>query len=128
MEKSKKRKRVFYLGLAALYFIGAVAFTVRAQLRYQDALPAVELAVIHDGLVPMDWLVNSDTTGLLALNTVEQQDGPWGKRYVIRQVELVNYVSQDSATLYLYGGTHIGAPVVTSTTGPLNDGTEVKLG
>lgn len=127
MEKSRKRKRMVYLCLTVLYLVAAILFTVRAQSRYREALPLVELEVIHDGLVDATDLVNSDTTGKLAVNTVEQQEGPWGKRYVIRQIELVNYVSQDTATLYLYGGTCIGAPIVISTTGPLNDGTEVRL-
>lgn len=128
MKKVRNWKRVVYLCLAALYLAVAAAFTVRAQVRHHEALPLVKLTAIHDGLVDAEWLTQSDATRKLALNTVEQRDGPWGKRYYIKQVDLVNFVSVGSReTYYIFGASKITAPIVVWTDGILSDGAEVRL-
>lgn len=128
MKRAKNWKRVIYLCLSALYLGAAAALTVRAQVRHHEALPLVKLAAIHDGLVDAEWLTQSDATRKMALNTVEQQDGPWGKRYYIKQVDLVNFVSVGSReTLFIFGASKITAPIVVWADGPLSDGAEVRL-
>lgn len=125
-EPSMKTSRVVYLCIAAIYFLVVVGATVYSLTAYQEQLPQVELIKPEGGLLPPECL--SDGSDGKILNTVERQDGPWGKRYVIKQMTVYSYQERPDGELFVYEALSNENPMVRSTTAEfLWDGMEVRI-
>ena len=123
---SMKTSRVVYLCIAAIYFLVVVGATVYSLTAYQEQLPQVELIKPEGGLLPSECL--SDGPDGKILNTVERQDGPWGKRYVIKQMTVYSYQERPDGEFFVYEALSNENPVVRSTTADfLWDGMEVRI-
>jgi len=96
-----KRSRMICLSLAAVYLLAVVGATVYSLTVYQEKLPKVELIPFHDGKIPRDSLLK-DEDGHDFLYMVEQQNGPWGKRYIVNVMSVYNILEVDDETVSVY--------------------------
>ena len=85
----ENRRRTFLRRLAvwvagAIYLLAVVGATVYSQTGYIESLPLVTLAMVDGNSVPNEAIVDLPD-GSRVLNYVEQENGPWGKRYILRQ-------------------------------------------
>lgn len=126
-EKKWKTSRIVYMCIAIVYFLVVVGATAYSLTAYQDTLPRVELIQATRGRVPAQCLMPAPNDGLL-LNTVERQDGPWGRRYVVKQINVYSYQKMDNGEMFVYDIISNENPIVLSTTADfLYDGMEVRI-
>ncbi|NBK78868.1 hypothetical protein D5272_09770 [bacterium D16-76] len=124
--ESIKTSRIVYLCISAVYFLVVVGATAYSLTAYQDQLPQVQLIQSEKGHVPKDCLLPGPE-GML-LNTVERQEGPWGKRYVIKQLKVFSYQELPDGDMFVYEAVSNENPIVAgSTAGFLYDGMEVRI-
>lgn len=123
----KHKLRTIYFCITLAYCAAVIFATVYAQTGYQDALPAVELGQVTDGRIPKECTWYDAQRGCLRVNTVVQEDGPWGKRYVISAKDLLNYRELDEENIGIFGITEIKEPIVISAAPEVSDGQEVRL-
>ena len=83
-KKSTRLRRLTALCLGVVFLLVVVAATVYSQTGYVERLPLVTLAPIDWMVVPNEALYVNDDGGY-RLYYVEQEDGPWGKRYILRE-------------------------------------------
>lgn len=125
-ERGRKNSRVVYLCIAALYLLVVVGATVYSLTAYQDKLPQVELVLSEKGRVPKECLLSSP--GGTVINTVERQEGPWGRRYRIKQLSAFSCRELPDGDMFVYESLSNENPIAFSSTGePLHDGMEVRL-
>ena len=127
-EKWKTLRRVIVSCAGALYLAVVIGATVYSQTGYVESLPLVELITAEKGRVPDSALLEG-ADGLL-LNYVEQQDGPWGKRYVLRQMTVLNYIPMEEGVTFVYEAVNLDSPIALSVSIPpeyVYDGMEVRL-
>ena len=126
--KNTKQKiiRIVYLCTGILYLAIVVCATVYAQTAHMEALPQVELGVPGAGSVPIRY-VKTNKDGGYYIDTVVQEDGPWGKKYFILQVHLTSYGMLDEENLYVSPNTPVEWPIVIWSSEELVDGMEVRL-
>lgn len=124
-EKAPKSRKL-YLALGLVYLLTVVAATVYSQTAYIDNLPAVELA-ISSSIVPRETL-RQLPDGNWKVDTVERQEGPWGYKYVIKEVHTANPIPMEDQRLVqvfeLMGNDN---PLVVSCTGETYEGMEVRI-
>lgn len=121
-----KTSRIVYLCIAAVYFLIVVGATAYSLTAYQDSLPRVELIKSDSGRLPSECLTDGPDGKIM--NTVERQDGPWGKRYVIKQLTVYAYQELPDGNLFVYEAINGENPVVRNTTADfLWDGMEVRI-
>lgn len=131
MEKKalKRLWRTFVLCAGVLYLLVVVGATVYSQTGYVQSLPVVELGQPEGGRVPASAAAEGEDGPILYC--VDQQDGPWGKRYILRQVPAYSYWARDDGTILIYDAAGLEDPLVFSASIPLElayDGMEVRLG
>ena len=123
----KHKLRTVYICITLAYCAAVIFATVYAQTGYQDALPAVELGQVTDGRIPKECTWYDAQRGCLRVNTVVQEDGPWGKRYVISVKDLLNYRELDEENIEIFGITEIKEPIVVSAEREVSEGQEIRL-
>lgn len=126
-EKGTRFRRILVLCVGVVYLVVVVCATVYSQTVYVWRLPVVTLAPIDWVTVPNEALVKSPDGGLL-LNYVEQENGPWGKRYILRQWKVAGHRAEDEDHTIVYDIENLVAPVVVAISDPnYYDGMEVRL-
>lgn len=122
----KHKLRIVYICITLAYCAAVIFATVYAQTGYQNALPAVELGQVTDGRIPKEYTWYDAQRGCLRVNTVVQEDGPWGKRYVVNTKDILNYRELDEKNIVIFGITEIKEPIVVSAATEVSDGQEVQ--
>jgi hypothetical protein len=145
-----KKSRKLSIVLAVIYLILVAGATVYCQITYYAKLPTAYLAkpvaaeIDYDGNIPKSLqnvpdgkypdavprtCLSDDGTGKMKVNMIEEKDGPWGKRYYIRQTDTV-YWPVDSASKYIliFWRLDDSFPIAADIdTGYAYEGMEVKL-
>ena len=122
-----KKFQKIVLCVASVYVLAVIGATVYAQTGYINNLPAGTLGRAEEGLIPLSSFT-PDADGGWKLNTVEQQDGPWGKKYVVKQVKVTRCLQENGAYMRVYETELLEKPFVDTTTAEfLYDGMEVRL-
>ena len=121
-----KTSRIVYICISVVYLLVVVGATVYGLTVYQDNLPQVEAIPSAGAEVPKDCL-QEGPDGIL-LNTVERQDGPWGYRYMIKQLR-VNFCQElPNGNMFVYEAASNENPLVIGSTAEfLYDGMEVRI-
>ena len=110
-----------------VFLLVVVAATVYSQTGYVERLPLVTLASIDWMVVPNEALYVNDDGGY-RLYYVEQEDGPWGKRYILREWVVTGQRPDDENHTVVYEIEELPYPVITSlSAGEPTDGMEVRL-
>ena len=128
----ENKRRTFFRRLAvwvagAIYLLAVVGATVYSQTGYIESLPLVTLAMVDGYSVPNEAIVDLPD-GSRVLNYVEQENGPWGKRYILRQRQMTSRRKADENHTLAYDMNEFYWPVATSVSGDLYlDGIEVRL-
>ena len=81
-----------------------------------EGLPAPGRGAGHGGRGPFHY--------------VQQEDGPWGKRYLLRSIPSYNFQELEDGTLFFFMMDSLEDPLVLSASVPLEvlyDGMEVRL-
>ncbi len=118
--------RIVYIFISLVYLLVVVGATAYSLTAYEKQLPLVELVRIENGRMPKDCLYQGADS--MVFCTVEQQDGPWGKRYVVKQVMAYNYQEIDEGTMFVYDAVSTENPIVKSPHNHfLHDGMEVRI-
>lgn len=123
----KRKLRIVYICIALIYFAAVIFATAYAQTGYIGNLPAVELDQVMDGRIPKKCTWYDQEKECLRVNTVIQEDGPWGKRYIVHTKDILNYRELDDDNIVVFGVTEIKEPVVVSATQEVFSGQEVRL-
>lgn len=128
MKHKVKLSRIVYSCVTLVYFAAVVCATVYAQTGYHQALPLVEIGSPQEGVIPKSCVQTDPESGKLYLNVVVQENGPWGKRYVISTVDMNNYRVLDEEHYVIFGATRVENPIVFSSESEyLYKGMEVRL-
>lgn len=133
MEKKRFRKsRIVYVILGVLYMLILIAATVYSLGFSENRLPIVDLAPpgAVDGLqVPVDY-VREQSDGMWSIDTVQQIKGPWGYRYIIKQIKAENVypVEGDEGRVWFYTLRDVSDPIVARCSEETYEGMEVRLG
>ncbi len=127
MNRKIRFSRIVYLCITVLYLFAVVWATVYAQTGYFQNLPVVEIGFPHNGLIPKSCVKITPENEQLYVNTVIQDEGPWGKRYIIDTVNLINYQDIDEDYLLILGATKIENPIVYYSSAELYRGLEVRM-
>ena len=126
-EETSRFRRIIVLCVGAIYLLLVISATVYSQTIYVNQLPVVTLGQTDGGVVPNEALENGIDG--MKLNYVQQEDGPWGKRYLLRQTAVLGYRAVDENHTYLYDTSVIQGPIVIDVSTPdYYDGMEVRLG
>lgn len=149
-EHPHRTRRVILVILAVIFFALVVAATVYSLTAYREKFPAVTVGMPSNSSVIKDAIYVSPIDGGLYVNYVEQADGPWGKRYILRQLAVrapiavdasgkaienqetaeldENGLVKEAAGFYVYGVRELEGPVVVSSDSEvLYDGMEVRV-
>lgn len=127
--KARKLRRAVICTLGALYLLVVIGATIYSQTGYLDSLPLVKIGSPDQGRVPASAAAMGQDGPILY--SVSQEDGPWGKRYLLRQVPSYSYWAREDGTIWIYDVAALEAPLVFSASIPLEmayDGMEVRLG
>ncbi len=125
-ERKWKTSRIVYLCMAVVYMLVVVGATAYSLTAYQASLPRVELIQSERGRVPKECLLPGPD-GML-INTVERQEGPWGQRYVVKQLSVFAYQELPDGDMFVYEVVSNENPIVLSSTADfLYDGMEVVI-
>ncbi len=123
-----KRFQKVILCISAAYFLTVGGATIYAQTGYVNSLPKVTLAKADEQLIPISSF-SQDENGNWQLNIVEQQDGPWGKKYVVKQLKVIQCLKADEETMRVYDAEALKKPYILSTDAEfLYEGMEVRIG
>lgn len=128
MRGSIKLGRILIVCAGVVYLAAVVWATVYSQTGYVQSLPVVELGQPENGSVPASIAAQGSDGPILY--SVSQEDGPWGKRYLLRQVPSYSYWAREDGTIWIYDAAALEAPLVFSASIPLEmayDGMEVRL-
>ena len=121
-----KKSRIVYICISIVYILVVVWATIYGLIVYQNNLPQVELIPSVGARVPKDCL-QAGPTGMV-VNVVERQDGPWGYRYVIKQLNAYSYQELPDGDLFVYEVMSNENPIVVGSTAEyLYDGMEVRI-
>ena len=121
-----KKSRIVYICISIVYILVVVGATIYGLTVYQNNLPQVELIPSVGARVPKDCL-QAGPTGRV-VNVVERQDGPWGYRYVIKQLNAYSYQELPDGDLFVYEVMSNENPIVVGSTAEyLYDGMEVRI-
>lgn len=121
-----KKSRIVYICMAAVYILVVVGATVYSLTAYQAGLPQVEIIRSEKGRVPQECLIPGPD-GML-LNTVERQDGPWGKRYVVKQMSVFSYQELPDGDFFVYEAVSNENPIILHSDAEyLYNGMEVRI-
>lgn len=127
MDKKRKLFRLVLLCAGVVYLTAVVGATVYSQTVYVQNLPAVTLGKPTGGKVPKAALTDNGQGGFF-LNTVEQQDGPWGKRYVLKQITVQTVQPVDETNVFAFEAMQVKVPLALTISSPMAyDGMEVRL-
>ena len=121
-----KKSRIVYICISIIYILVVVGATIYGLTVYQNSLPQVELIPSVGARVPKDCL-QAGPTGVV-VNVVERQDGPWGYRYVIKQLNAYSYQELPDGDVFVYEVMSNENPIVVGSTAEyLYDGMEVRI-
>ena len=121
-----KKSRIAYICISIVYLLAAIGATDYGLTVYQDNLPQVELIPSVGARVPRECL-QAGPTGTV-VNVVEREDGPWGYRYVIRQLAVYSYQELPDGDLFVFEIMENVNPIVSGSTAEyLYDGMEVRI-
>lgn len=122
-----KKSRIVYLSIMIAYALVVMGATVYSLTAYQDNLPWVELIRPDKGRVPKGCLSRAPDGGM-QMNTVERQEGPWGQRYVVKQVYVYAYQELPDGNMYVYEALSNENPIIAESSAEyLYDGMEVCI-
>ena len=123
-KKSTRLRRLTALCLGVVFLLVVVAATVYSQTGYVERLPLVTLAPIDWMVVPNEALYVNDDGGY-RLYYVEQEDGPWGKRYILREWVVTGQRPDDGNHTVVYEIEELPYPVITSLSAASGVGLEI---
>lgn len=121
--------RTLVLCVGALYLLVVIGATIYSQTGYLDSLPVVKIGLLNQGRVPASAVAEGPEGPILY--SVSQENGPWGKRYLLRQVSSYSYWARGDGTIWIYDVAALETPLVLSASVPMEylyDGMEVRLG
>lgn len=127
------RKKIFHRAvilLSIIYLLLILAATIYSQTVYVDQLPEVKIVPLSEtsnGRIPKELMQELSDGGWL-VPTVQRVDGPWGNRYIIKQVEVhqAKPIGKDQVWVFALEGSK--DPLVEHCTEPIMDGMEVQIG
>lgn len=126
-KKSARLRRLTAVCFGVVFLLVVVAATIYSQTGYVERLPLATLAPIDWLVVPNEALFTNDDGGD-RLYYVEQEDGPWGKRYILREWVVTGQRPDDENHTVVYEIEELPYPVITSlSAGEPVDGMEVRL-
>lgn len=121
-----KKLRIVYICISIVYILVAAGATAYCLTAYQDSLPQVELIPSVGARVPKSCLLEGPDG--LVINIVERQDGPWGYRYVIKQLNVYSCQELPDGDMFVYEAMSNVNPIVAGSTAEyLYDGMEVRI-
>lgn len=128
MKKGKRKKmHVIVLVMSVLYLAIVVGATAYCQTVYVQKLPLVTLIKPDKGRVPEKALQGTETTGYF-LYTVEQQEGPWGNRYVLKEMAVMRSEPINDDTVFVYEAIDLKKPIACAANiDAFYDGMEVRV-
>lgn len=120
-------QRTYYTNLPTAY----LAEPVTAQIDYDGEKPKTLQDITdngYDSAIPRTCL-SDDGTGKMKVNMIEEKDGPWGKRYYIRQTDSVYWpVDSDSKYILIFWRFDDSLPIAADIDSDyVYEGMEVKL-
>ena len=83
-----------------------IGATIYCQTGYVSELPVVQLGRPEKGCLPLDAVL--DTGEGVYFHYVQQEEGPWGQRYILRRSQAYNYMDMEDGTMLVYEGRHLG--------------------
>lgn len=113
------------LNLGILYILFVIVLTVYNFAVEINHLPQVAIAVSDNGVLPIDCLQGNFEIGYY-IYKVEQQDGPWGKRYVAQKMQ-VYYVEQKEDSVIIYELENTPTKVIRQMNFDIYDGMEIYI-
>ena len=121
-----KKSRIVYICISIVYLLAVIGATAYGLTLYQDNLPQVELIPSVGARVPRECLQTGPAGTVV--NVVEREDGPWGYRYVIRQLAVYSYQELPDGDLFVFEIMENVNPIVSGSTAEyLYDGMEVRI-
>ena len=131
MERKKwsRLPKALVLCAGTVYLLAVIWATAYSQTGYVQSLPVVTLGQAEMGTVPASIAAQGSDGPILY--SVSQEDGPWGKQYILRQVPEYNCWDTGDGTIRIYDASALESPLVFSSSIPLKlayDGMEVRLG
>ena len=127
--KARKLRRAVICTLGALYLLVVIGATIYSQTGYLDSLPLVKIGSPDQGRVPASAAAMGQDGPILY--SVSQEDGPRGKRYLLRSVPSYSFQELEDGTLFFFMMDSLEDPLVLSASVPMEvlyDGMEVRLG
>ena len=123
------RFQAVVLAAGAVYMLVVVLATLYSQTIYVEKLPAVVLAPLDEtrGGYLRGELVEEQEDGTWLVNTVERVDGPWGGKYIVKQVRTSAAQPLPGGRIRVFELTRSENPVVASSSEPLYAGMEVRV-
>ena len=128
-ERGVKLRRIVVLCVGAAFLLVLIGATIYCQTGYVSKLPVVQLGRPEKGCLPLDAVL--DTGEEVYFHYVQQEEGPWGQRYILRRSQAYNYMDMGDGTMLVYEAATLEEPIVLSASVPLEvliDGMEVRLG
>lgn len=125
-ERRGRAKGRIAIAVCVLYLAATVGATVYSQAVYIASLPRVTLTRAEGGVVPKECVEQNGYES--CVNAVEQSEGPWGKRYLIKKVSVIctELENGDMQIWEEFGA--VREPIVLSADVPvLINGMEVRL-
>ena len=116
------------LCVGAVFLLVLIGATIYSQTGYLDSLPLVKIGSPDQGRVPASAAAMGQDGPILY--SVSQEDGPWGKRYLLRSVPSYSFQELEDGTLFFFMMDSLEDPLVLSASVPLEvlyDGMEVRL-
>lgn len=130
MQKPKiNRFQAIVLLAGALYMLVVVLATIYSQTVYIEKLPTVVLVPLDEtrGGYLREELMEEQEEGRWLINTVERVDGPWGSKYIIKQVISNWPQSLPGGRMRVFELVRSESPVVAASSQPLYAGIEVRV-
>ena len=94
-ERSVKLRRIVVLCVGAAFLLVLIGATIYCQTGYVSELPVVQLGRPEKGCLPLDAVL--DTGEGVYFHYVQQEEGPWGQRYILRRSQAYNYMDMETA-------------------------------
>ena len=107
-ERGVKLRRIVVLCVGAVFLLVLIGATIYCQTGYVSKLPVVQLGRPEKGCLPLDAVL--DTGEGVYFHYVQQEEGPWGQRYILRRSQAYNYMDMEDGTMLVYEAVTLEEP------------------